>query len=64
MLTRLELAEPRTRLLDPDDIPGGKWGIVAAGTVAVIVVLLIDLHGPRPGLRPLTGAVAGADRDL
>ncbi len=29
-LTRLTLAEPRTRLLDPDDIPGGQWACAAS----------------------------------
>jgi hypothetical protein len=28
-------------MLDPDDAPGGKWGMAAAGTAAVIVALLI-----------------------
>jgi hypothetical protein len=41
MLTRLKLSEPQSRFLDPDDVPGGKWGIVAAGTVTVIVALLV-----------------------
>jgi hypothetical protein len=40
MLTRLAITEPRPRLLDPDDLPGGKWGVIAGGMLAVLVVLL------------------------
>ncbi len=39
VLTELRHAEPA--MLDPDDAPGGKWGMAAAGTAAVIVALLI-----------------------
>ncbi|CAB4963113.1 unannotated protein [freshwater metagenome] len=41
MLTRLAVDEPRTRLFDPADAPGGKWGFAAAAFAAVVVVLLV-----------------------
>jgi hypothetical protein len=41
MLTHLALTEPQPRLLDPDDFPGGRWGLAAAGLVAMIVILLV-----------------------
>ncbi len=41
MLDRLAIATPRPHLLDPGDLPGGKWGVAAAGTLAVILVLLV-----------------------
>lgn len=41
MLTRLAITEPRATLLDPDDFPGGKWGLAGAGLVAMIVILLV-----------------------
>jgi hypothetical protein len=41
MLTHLALTEPQPRLLDPDDFPGGRWGLAGAGLVATIVILLV-----------------------
>jgi hypothetical protein len=41
MLTHLALTEPQPRLLDPDDFPGGRWGLAGAGLVAMIVILLV-----------------------
>jgi len=41
MLDQLAVTTPRPRLLDPDDLPGGKWGMAAAGTLAVLVVMLV-----------------------
>ena len=41
MLTRLKLSEPPSRLLDPNDLPGGKWAIMGAGTLVVILALLV-----------------------
>jgi hypothetical protein len=41
MLTHLAVTEPQSRLLDPDDFPGGKWGLAGAGLVATIVILLV-----------------------
>jgi hypothetical protein len=40
MLSRLAIVEERPRLLDPDDLPGGKWGFIGGGMLAVIVVVL------------------------
>jgi len=40
MLSRLAILEERPRLLDPDDLPGGKWGFIGGGMLAVIVVVL------------------------
>lgn len=40
MISRLAIVEERPRLLDPDDLPGGKWGLIGGGMVAVILVLL------------------------
>lgn len=39
VLAQLREAEPG--LIDPETAPGGKWGMAAAGTAAVIVVLLL-----------------------
>jgi len=41
MLSRLAEDEPRTRLFDPSDAPGGKWGFSAAALTAVLLVLLV-----------------------
>jgi len=40
MLSRLAILEERPRLLDPDDLPGGKWGFIGGGMLAVVVVVL------------------------
>ena len=40
MLARLAVSERRQRFFDPDDVPGGKWTVAAAGGVAVVLVLL------------------------
>ena len=40
MLHRLAILEERPRLLDPDDLPGGKWGFIGGGMLAVIIVVL------------------------
>ena len=39
VLAELRQAEPG--LVDPESTPGGKWGMAAMGTTAVIVVLLL-----------------------
>ena len=39
VLAELRQAEPG--LVDPESAPGGKWGMAAMGTTAVIVVLLL-----------------------
>lgn len=39
-LTRLALSEPRARMLDPQELPGGKWGFAAAATGGVVALLL------------------------
>lgn len=41
MLTRLAMTEPQPRLFDPDDFPGGRWGLAGAGLIAMIVILLV-----------------------
>ncbi len=40
LLSRLAVTENRPNVLDPDDLPGGKWGFAAAVTGAIVVVLL------------------------
>ncbi|MBI1377619.1 MAG: hypothetical protein GC157_09090 [Frankiales bacterium] len=41
MLGRLAVTEPRSRLVSPEDLPGGKWGVMLGGAAAVTVVLLV-----------------------
>jgi hypothetical protein len=41
MLDRLAVATPRPRFLDPDDLPGGKWGFAAGATLLVLLVMLV-----------------------
>ena len=40
MLTRLAVTETRAGVLDPADLPGGKWGFAAAVMAAVVLLLL------------------------
>jgi hypothetical protein len=40
MLQRLAVTEKSTAVLDPEDLPGGKWGFTA-GLMALIVIVLI-----------------------
>ena len=40
MLQRLAVTEKSTGVLDPEDLPGGKWGFTA-GLMALIVIVLI-----------------------
>ena len=40
MLTRLAVTETRPTVLDPNDLPGGKWLFALGVMVAVVVVLL------------------------
>jgi len=49
VLADLRRSEPG--LLDPESAPGGKWGMAAIGTTAVIVALLL--------VYTLLGAVIG-----
>jgi hypothetical protein len=39
MLTRLAISEPGPRFADPSSFPGGRWGLAAAATVVVTLVL-------------------------
>ena len=39
VLAELRHSEPA--IMDPETAPGGKWGMAAAGTAVVIVILLI-----------------------
>jgi hypothetical protein len=39
MLTRLAISEPAPRFADPSSFPGGRWGLAAAATVVVTLVL-------------------------
>jgi hypothetical protein len=41
MLTRLAIAEQGRRLPNPANLPGGKWGLAAMGTLGVIALLLV-----------------------
>lgn len=41
MLARLAMAEPKSRVLDPSDLPGGKWAFAAAAGTAVVAVMLL-----------------------
>ena len=41
MLARLAMTEPKSRMLNPSDLPGGKWGVVIAGGATVLCVMLI-----------------------
>jgi hypothetical protein len=41
MLSQLAATEPRPPVIDFDELPGGKWGVIAGGTVAFIVVVMI-----------------------
>lgn len=41
MLARLAMAEPKPRVLDPSDLPGGKWAFAAAAGTAVVAVMLL-----------------------
>jgi hypothetical protein len=41
MLTRLAIDEPRSKLVNPDDLPGGKWGVIVGGMAAVIAGLIL-----------------------
>ena len=41
MLTHLAATEPRSAFVDLDELPGGKWGVIAGGAFAIIVVLMI-----------------------
>jgi len=43
MLARLAVAEPQARVLDPADLPGGKWGFAAAAGAGVLAVMLLLL---------------------
>jgi hypothetical protein len=42
MLRRLAVTEKSVTVLDPEDLPGGKWGFTA-GLMAVIVVAMVAL---------------------
>ena len=42
MLDHLAVSEPRSTLLvDLDEMPGGKWGVMAGGAFAFIVVTIV-----------------------
>lgn len=41
LIARLALSEPRPRVLDPSDIPGGRWTLVGGGMAAVLALLLV-----------------------
>ena len=41
MLTHLAATEPRPAFIDYDELPGGKWGAIAGGMVALIVMIMI-----------------------
>jgi hypothetical protein len=41
MLSHLAVSEKRSKVLDPDELPGGKWAFIGGGTVAVLAVLLV-----------------------
>jgi len=42
MLHRLAVTEKAVSVLDPEDLPGGKWGFTA-GLMAVIVVAMVAI---------------------
>ena len=41
MLSRLSVTEPQSRVLDPDELPGGKWGFAAACGLGFLVLILV-----------------------
>jgi hypothetical protein len=41
MLSRLSVTEPQSRVLDPSELPGGKWGLAAACGLGFFVILLV-----------------------
>lgn len=41
MIARLAMAEPKSRVLDPSDLPGGKWVFAAVAGTAVVGVMLL-----------------------
>jgi hypothetical protein len=41
MLHHLAAAETRPAFIDYDELPGGKWGAIAGGALALIVVVMI-----------------------
>jgi hypothetical protein len=41
MLTHLAASEPRPPVIHFDELPGGKWGVMAGGALALILVLMI-----------------------
>jgi hypothetical protein len=41
MLSRLAVSEPRSRMLNPEELPGGKWAFMGAGAGIILVLFLV-----------------------
>ena len=41
MLGHLAVEEQRSTVLDPADLPGGKWAFIGGGALAVLALLII-----------------------